>query len=258
MVPIKVDITDLAIQMQLSVESYNALSGFILDRLTKRFSQLWESEVKNSLDSTRMDYLRAMSFERVSDGEAVFELKYSKDNPIPVMIEDGASPFDMKQGFKAYPKRRQKADGGWYMTVPFRHATSQVVVSTHSFSSTLPKEVEKLAKISLSPLKRSQLPISHQTPSRRPEINRLGIKIPEYQHKAPKYEGLQRKNISSTVNENRGGYFTFRRVSDKSDPNSWWHKGFDAHKFMEKAVNKMNVNSIVNKAIDDFFNIDQR
>lgn len=255
MVPIKIDISDLAIQMQLSVEKYNDLSVFILDRLTKRFSQLWESEVKNSLDSTRMDYLRAMSFERVSDGEAVFELKYSKDNPLPVMIEDGATPFDIKEGFKKSPKRKHKVDGGWYITVPFRHASSQVVVSTHSFSSTLPKEVESLAKASPTPLKRGQLPIQHQSPARRPEINRLGIKVPEYKHKSAKYEGLQRKNISSTANENRGGYFTFRRVSDKSDPNSWWHKGFDAHKFMEKAVNKMNVNSIVNKAIDDFFNV---
>lgn len=255
MVPIRVDISDLAIQMQMTMESYEKLSGFILDRITKRFSQVWESEVKNSLDSTRMDYLRAMSFERVSDGEAVFELKYSKDNPLPVMIEEGATPFDMKEGFRNSSKRKQKVGGGWYLTVPFRHATSQVAIGTHSFASVMPKEIESLAKASSSPLKRSQLPINHQSPQRRQEFERLGIKVPGYKHKTAQYEGLQRKTISSTKNENRGGYFTFRRVSDKSDPNSWWHKGFDAHKFMDKAVNKMNIDSIVNKAIDDFFNI---
>lgn len=255
MIPIRVDISDLALQLQLSTEKYNQLSGFILDRITKRFSQVWESEVKNSLDSTRMDYMRAMSFKRVSDGEAVFELKYSKDNPLPVMIEEGATPFDMKEGFKKSSKRKQKLDGGWYITVPFRHATSQTVIGTHSFASVMPKEIETLAKQSSSPLRRQQLPLQHQQTGRRQAFERLGVKVPEYKHKSAQYEGLQRKGISSTANENRGGYFTFRRVSDKSDPNSWWHKGFDAHKFMEKSVNRINIDSIVNKAIDDFFNV---
>ena len=51
------------------------------------------------------------------------------------------------------------------------------------------------------------------------------------------------------------GYFVFRRVSDKSDPMSWWNKGFEKHDFMGKALANMDIQTTVARAIDNFFGL---
>jgi ABC-type oligopeptide transport system substrate-binding subunit len=63
------------------------------------------------------------------------------------------------------------------------------------------------------------------------------------------YEGL----VKSTKPQH-SGYCTFRRISDKSDDNSWIHKGFSAHKFMEKALQNIEnkLGGIVESAKFDF------
>jgi hypothetical protein len=45
----------------------------------------------------------------------------------------------------------------------------------------------------------------------------------------------------------------FRRVSDKNEgDNSWIHKGFQPHKFMEKALEETNVDEIFIQCRDKF------
>lgn len=78
--------------------------------------------------------------------------------------------------------------------------------------------------------------------------------IPAYTHKAPQYQGLVRIDIASTDKENRGGYFTFRRVSDKSDPLSWINPGFEPRKFMDRALDEAQVFEVADMAIDEFLN----
>lgn len=41
-------------------------------------------------------------------------------------------------------------------------------------------------------------------------------------------EDIRKANAQATQNQ----YFTFRRVSDKSDPAAWWHPGFNARHFV--------------------------
>ena len=80
------------------------------------------------------------------------------------------------------------------------------------------------------------------------EIHSLALNtgtVIRYQHKAPIYEGMHRRDISSTDKEKRGGYFTFRRVSDKSDEQSWYHPGFEPHEFMERALSEAQIENIV-------------
>ena len=87
---------------------------------------------------------------------------------------------------------------------------------------------------------------------KRKEIQTANVVIPEYVHKSPKYQGLVKLDISSTEKETRSGYFTFRRVSDKSEPLSWIHPGFSAHKFMDKALDSVQVEVVADMAIDTF------
>lgn len=251
--PIYVDLSGVAEELSLSAERMDALSSFVLDRLVQRYSEEWTNLVNRELRSTRRDYLQAMSFDRVSSTEAVFTLNYSKGNPVPIMLEVGHEPFDEKVGFSQSPKRKMKKGGGWYVTVPFRFATSETLAESGAFSGILPRIIQNMAKKSGSPLRQSDLPSPHSSFNQRAIIDRMNKKVDEYKHKVSIYAGLVRKDISSTNQEKRGGYFTFRRVSDKSDPLSWWNKGFEKHDFMGRAITSMNIQATVNMAIDNFF-----
>lgn len=253
--PVYIDLSEVGASLQLTAERMSALSSFVLDRLVQRYSEEWTNGVTRELKATRQDYLRAMSFDRVSSTEAVFTLNYSKENPVPIMLEVGHEPFDEKVGFSQSPRKHTTKDGGWYVTVPFRHATSEALAESGAFAGILPKAIETMAKQSSTPLKQADLPNPFAASGQRAVIDRMNKRVEAYKHKVSIYAGLVRKDISSTTSERRGGYFTFRRVSDKSDPMSWWHKGFEKHDFMGRALSAMDLQTTVARAIDNFFGL---
>jgi len=189
-------------------------------------------------------------------------LDYSKD-PMIRMIEEGAGPFDQKEGFKKSSKKHIKKDGGWYLTIPFSvgNPSSQV---TSGFSSIMPKEIYNVVKkqnISSTTnrsagLLNTDLPAQFQVPNKR-----AAIIIPEsqsfkeYQHKSSIYKGLFKQKDAITGQSNYG---SFRRVSDKSDEDSWIHKGFSAAGLAEKAFNSFEskiptiLEDSMNKYLADF------
>ena len=250
--PIHIDLSEVAEAMKLQVKQCYALDEYVLDRVVERYGKLWEDEVKQNLRSTRGDYLRAMSFQRLSFQEAEFTLHYSEENPVPIMIEVGTSPFDIKEGFRTSLKSKDKKGGGWYLPVPFRLATSEALAESSVFSGRLPKAVQDAVR-KFGRLTPENIPQAYGSIGQRELINRMGMQVEAYKHKFSIYAGLQRRDISSTTKEKRGGYMTFRRVSDKSDPNSWWHRGFEKHDFMGKAFQKLDIGKVVDMAIDKFF-----
>ena len=44
---------------------------------------------------------------------------------------------------------------------------------------------------------------------------------------------------------------TFRRVSDKSDPNSWFNGGIEGKKLMDRAIELSNISIVADMAIDE-------
>lgn len=56
-----------------------------------------------------------------------------------------------------------------------------------------------------------------------------------YQRKNTKYDGLTRI-VKSYQNTNQSQYYTFRRVSNNSDPMSWWHPGYGGVKVADKLL----------------------
>jgi hypothetical protein len=214
----------------------------------------WENQVNSNLHSTRQQYKAAMSVEYESDTVAIIKLQPT-ENSLPMMLEEGASQFDIKEGMAKSDKRTIKEGGGWYITIPFRHATTEALGESSIFSGrpkdsygekgkNLPKEVYLLAKNTKEAL----------TPDDLPEKYRALLSNPTtgYEHKSPIYEGLKRYKISSTDKENRGGYMTFRRISDQSDEDSWVHKGFKPMRLMNLALQDANLDIVVSNAIDSF------
>ena len=106
--PVYIDLSEVGVSLALTADRMSALSSFVLDRLVQRYSEEWTNVVNKNLRSTRVDYLRAMSFDRISSTEAIFTLNYSKGNPVPLMLEVGHEPFDEKIGFSQSPKKKMK------------------------------------------------------------------------------------------------------------------------------------------------------
>lgn len=167
------------------------------------------------------------------------------------MIEEGQPPFDEKEGFRNSPKRKEAEGGGWYIDIPFRHATSEAVADSGLFSTIMPQQiydaVRKTGRLGIGNLQRR-----FAEKGERKEINRLGVNKPSYMHKAPIYQGLTKVSIASTSNETRSGYFTWRRVSDASDPNSWWNGGIIPYKLMDKALEQAKIDVVADRVINEF------
>lgn len=171
----------------------------------------WQREAQNKLKTTRTDYLLGLDFNSIvypldSDG---FIGSVELNGKLPNMVETGFSPFDMKVGFGKSSKVKKTKSGGWYLTIPFRHSTPN---SNGSFGSPMPKSVYNVAK-KLFPNGRMSTK------------GNLGRSWTGYQHKSNIYDGLQRI-VKSYKKATQSQYYTFRRVSNNSDPTSWHHPGF--------------------------------
>lgn len=252
MMPIHLDISEIVEEFSLTSEQSQQLGSEIINRVVGEYTHKWENLVNRGLKQTRSLYKKAMYVDRISDTEVVFGLQPG-ENGLAIAIEEGKPPFDEKPFFKASSKVKQKLGGGWYLTIPFRYATPGAVAESDIFQQKLPKEIYEIAKGNNgSSIKKSQLPPKFQQLGVRKEVQGVNGVIPEYTHKSPKFQGLVRIDISSTNNENRGGYFTFRRVSDNSDILSWIHPGFEAKKFMDKALEESQIERVADMAIDNF------
>lgn len=249
--PINIDLSEVIAEFSLDESQSNSLGSSIIDRVIEEYTAKWESFIGSSLDQTREEYRKAIYIDRSSPLEVVFGLSAS-ESELALAIEEGSGPFDEKEGFQNSSKVKRKArKGGWYLTVPFRHATPTAVADSGIFASILPQVIYDIAQ-EKGPVQKADLPAEFSIPGMRKEISTPEIIVPEYLHVAPKYQGLVKVNIASTEKEKRSSYMTFRRVSDKSDPFSWWHPGFVPKKLMEKALEQAQIGTVTDMAIDKF------
>lgn len=252
MLPVHIDLSEIVDEFSLTAIQAQDLGESIIDRIVVDYMHKWNDTVNSGLKQLRSVYQKAMYVDRSSPTEVTFGLAPGEDG-LALAIEEGKPPFDMKEGFRSSPKKKTSLGGGWYLTVPFRYASSKALAESTIFSGRLPEEIERLAQDNLGkPVSFSQLPNQYAQLGRRKEIKNGGLIIPEYIHKSPKFQGLVRVNVSSTKNENRGAYMTFRRVSNNSDPYSWIHPGFEARKFMDEALDKAQISQVVDMALDNF------
>lgn len=254
MLPLHIDLSEVIEEFALTGDQAQALGSEIINRVVTEYVYKWENLVNRGLKQTRKLYKKAMYVDRISGTEVVFGLSPGEDG-LALALEEGKPPFDEKIGFSTSSKRKTKLGDGWYLTIPFRHATPQAVAESDIFQSVLPKEVYDVAKNNNGkPVRVSQLPSKYAQLGTRAEIKTAQGVIPQYVHKSPKYEGLVKLDIASTKEEKRSGYFTFRRVSDRSDPLSWIHPGFEPRKFMDKALVESQIEVVADMAINSFLN----
>jgi hypothetical protein len=259
---IVIDMADVLSACHIMQSQVPAMMSGIFQQVSDGVVVNWREEAHRGLGSTRAAYLRGLQEPEISENQAVIALI----GTLPNMLEQGASPFDLKVGFKQSPKVGKKKGGGWFLTIPFRWSTPGAIGENEVFSGKMPEEVFNVAKdlseVITQPekgkltfaeaLQESELPPSLQgVRYGRAEIRTEGNVYGAYQHKTNIYSGII-KESKTYAQVTQGQYVSFRRVSDKSDALSWMHKGLMAREFAEKAVANTNVEVLVANAVDKF------
>jgi hypothetical protein len=257
----RVDLSDVIAEFEMQAAAASAMTQQVVDDVTTAVLINWRSAAKRELNSTRNEYIRSIYMGEQSRFKNVLILR----GTLPNMIEFGAQPFDLKEGFARSSKVKYTKSGGWYLTIPFRWSTPGSIGENSAFSNSMPQDVHQLAR-QLRPktstvgrskagesLASSSLPARHQTKgTRKAAANALtGQNFPAYQHKSPLLAGLQR-NEQTYAKATQNTYSTFRRVSSNSDPNSWIHTGIKAHDLATKAFQATDFDTIVNNSVDRF------
>jgi hypothetical protein len=163
----------------------------------------------------------------------------------------------------ASPKAKTNKAGEKYITVPFRFGTPDAIGESDVFSSIMPEAVYEVASAEPTTIPTvggsksaglvvDKLPVQYQKPNTRKEIKDSAGKIlfKAYTHKGSIYEGIT-KNQDAATGQNT--YNSFRRVSEKSDPDSWIHKGIEQYNLVSKALQNFNQESEVQIAMNGEF-----
>lgn len=262
MTPITIDLSGLSKQFGLSQKAIDELTETCVNEVTAIIYTNWQALAKKNLHSTLPEYLH--NLHTVDKGR--FAKQIILTGILPSMVENGASPFDMKNSFEKSKKvkytvpvynakgKQVYAGGDWYLTIPFRIGTPGIVGQA-GFSNEMPQEIYDimLQRPAQVPLKESEIPDPYNVPKSRAAImDEVGdLLYDEYQHKNSIFEGLV-KNSSAYENVVQNTYGTFRRVGKNSDPLSWIHKGIKAYHLADKAVEMTNVDDIVQNEVLQF------
>ena len=181
------------------------------------------------------------------------------------MLEEGASPFDMKAGMLASPKVKVGKNGKKYLTVPFRISTPSAIAESDVFSGSMPTEIYNIVKskplvvatsgggsrsvgISLK-----EIPQQFQVKKTRAAIvDTKGNELfKAYQHKSSTYQGIYKQQDPATK---QNSYRSFRRVSENSDADAFIHPGIERYNLIQKSLGTFNtaneMSLLINKELE--------
>ena len=243
------DTQSLIDQFSIDDAQIEALESFVAKSLVVSYVQRLERLVGEELHQTKSRYLRSI---RVLDtGKASGAILLDYTDPVVKMVEEGASAFDEKSGFANSNKKHLKKDGsGWYLTIPFSIGTPDTVGESDPFSSIMPQAVYDVVKNKptdiptaggsrSSGIGLSELPEQYQVPKTRAAVTVDNKTFKEYVNKSPIFQGVIKQHSNVT---GQNTYSSFRRVSDKSDENSWINGGIIARNLTDKAMNELESN----------------
>lgn len=250
--PIVVDTTSIVDQFtSVTKGDLDQLLDNVAKGLAARFAATLEKEAQEKLKSTRTRYINNIKVVDSGPLSGTVLLDYSKDKLVR-MLEEGASAFDMKEGFLASPKVKIGKNGKRYLTIPFRMATPGAVAEAGIFAAVMPTDIYKVVKKKTPTIevsgggKRStgltlkEIPEQFQAKKSRPSIadNKGNELFKAYEHKNSIYQGLAKHQDAAT---GQNTYRSFRRVSEASDDDAWIHPGIERYSLIQKALGNFNV-----------------
>ena len=252
MIPIHIDTSYFFSHLFMSEDEVRSLVDYSVKEVAAAFARQWEIEANRTLVDSREAYIKSI---------VAVDAGYARETVmlvgwLPNAIESGITAFDMKNGLLNGPKARIGSKGQKYNIIPFRVGVPTTTGDSSQFTGTMPAPVHEVAKAQpiqshgkSDPLKVDQLPKAFQEKEIRQAPAVIPRKWEAYKHKSALFEGVQ-KIKDSTTGQNR--YMKFRVVSENSDPNSWIHKGIEAHNLADTALENVNIPNEVGLAINNF------
>lgn len=260
--PITIDLSGLKNQFGITDTQVDQLTEICVNAVTAAIYLKWEALAKQELKATLPEYLSNII--KVDKGR--FAKQIVLTGILPNMVEQGATPFDIKNGFRksprvkyTIPKYNSKGGvvskgGDWYLTIPFRIGVPGTLGQA-GFSGVMPDEVYSVMKKNNSSitLHGSQIPSPYNIPETRKSIaaGPNNPYYPSYTHKSSIYEGLTKRTAQYGKTQ-QNTYGTFRRAGANSDPMSWIHSGIKAYNLSQKAVDDTDVETIVENEVLQF------
>jgi hypothetical protein len=258
-VPVIIDTNALTDQFDITPQQIDNLCDNIAKTLAARYANQLEQEANNALHQTRNIYIQNIHVADTGKLEGTVILDYSK-NPLVKMIEEGASPFDMKSSMLNSPKAKMGKNGK-YITIPFRVGTPDAIADSDVFSGKMPQEIYDIVRVQPTNipvnggtrsqgLTFNQLPTKYQGKNTRPAITDSAGKVlfKAYEHKNPINQGVFKKTDGVT---GQNTYHNMRRISENSDPDSWIHKGIEQYNLVSKAMNNFNQETEVQVSLNN-------
>ena len=260
--PITIDLSGLKGQFGIDDAALDQLTETCVNAVTAVVYANWEALAKQRLKSTLPEYVQNII--KVDKGR--FSKQIVLTGILPNMIEQGASAFDIKNGFKKSPKVRYtiakygkkgnviSPGGAWYLTIPFRIGVPGTLGQA-GFSGAMPTEVYNVMRKRASGLglNKAEIPSPYDLPLTRAAIPATPNNpyYAAYTHKNSIYEGMT-KRTAQYAKTAQNTYGTFRRAGENSDPLSWIHKGITPYNLAEEAVRITDVDTIVENEVTQF------
>lgn len=260
MIPVTLDVSDIVAEFAMSQAQNDQFKEFVVKRLASRFYETWLQIAGQELHGSRAAYQRSIIL--VDRGR--FRKAVMLVNKFPNMLEQGASAFDMKNGFSLSSKKKISKSGKWYLHIPFRFATPGALGESEVFTDILPRRVYSLLRKKESlrtamggqsrrraTLSLSELPEEYQKKGFREEVANADRVFARYIHKTSIYQNIGR-SVKTYENATQGQYVSFRTVGEASDPNAWIHQGLVARNLADKALQRLDIEFESQVAIDNF------
>lgn len=179
----------------------------------------WQLEAQKKLKSTRSQYLMGLGMDLDNlYNTNILSAEIFLKGTLPNMTEKGYSPFDMKIGFSKSNRKKITKNGGWYLTIPYRHSTP----NSFMYGKPMPKNIYSQAR-KLSGKDRLSIQGGQ------------GTSWTGYRHKSNIYDALTRI-IQQNAKRTQSQYNTYRRVSNNSDLLSWKHRGYKGAKIAQSII----------------------
>lgn len=260
--PITIDLSGLKGQFGIDDKTLDQLTETCVKAVTAAIYANWEALAKKKLKSTREEYIQNII--HVDKGR--FNKQIILTGVVPNMVEQGASAFDIKEGFRKSPKVRYtipvygkkgnmlRSGGDWYLTIPFRIGVPGTLGQA-GFTGQMPQEIYDIMRKrgNRIALRADEIPAPYNIPQTRAAIQATPQNpyYAQYTHKSSIYEGLT-KRTAQYGKTTQNTYGTFRRAGANSDPLSWIHKGISAYRLADEAVKITDVDTIVENEVTTF------
>jgi len=251
--------------IQIDISGYLPAVGYDETAMQERLGVLaemtraeWIRQAQEKLGSSAADYIAGIQPVEMDGNWAHIHLV----GRLPNDIEKGKNPYDMKPGLLAGPNAKKGKNGARYNTVPFRHGTPGTTGKRVGSPMPFTHTTKKGNQTSFIYTEAQRLVPSMENAAGKTvwggktgDFGGYGVRTQPpvkkgrpgaYTWKSSPFAGMVK--VGKTYNKKtQYQYITFRRVSDNSDPASWWHPGIKARRLANNV--QVYINDMVKRLI---------